>query len=58
MLWISFVMSPLNWFGPDVNWYKADPGVRIGVAEGITLDLLVWMAAAWLGSRVRKPQLF
>ena len=52
-LWMA-VGSPIALFGPNVNWYKADPGIRIGVVEGIALDLLVWLAAVWLGSRIGR----
>jgi hypothetical protein len=55
VLWIVSGMSPLAFFsGEQVNWYKADPNVRIGPPTGITLDALVWLAGAWLGSFTRR----
>jgi hypothetical protein len=53
MFW-QIGLSPAEWFGPNVNWYKCDPNIRIGVAGGITLDCLAWLAALWLGSRLRR----
>jgi hypothetical protein len=54
-LWVKAGISPLTFFSAEhVNWYKADPGVRIGPALGITLDVLVWVAGAWLGSLTRR----
>jgi hypothetical protein len=53
-MWLKFGLSPLIWFGPQSNWYKADPNVRIGPLVGITLDALVWLAGAWLGSFTRR----
>lgn len=53
MMWRMGV--PLGrWFGPNVNWYKFDPDIRIGLLPGITLDLLAWIAAVWLGSTLRR----
>jgi hypothetical protein len=54
LMWVKFGVSPLVWLGPNSNWYKADPNVRIGPAAGLTLDLLVWLSAAWLGSKLRR----
>lgn len=53
-MWLYFGLSPAAWFGPNVNWYKADPGVAIGPAAGIALDALVWLGALWLGSSLGR----
>jgi len=55
LMWIDFGLSPIQFFSAgEVNWYKADPNVRIGPLVGITLDALVWLAGAWLGSLTRR----
>jgi hypothetical protein len=54
LMWVKFGVSPLIWLGPNSNWYKADPNVRIGPAPGLALDLFVWLSAAWLGSTLRR----
>ena len=53
MMWRMGVL-PADWFGPKFNWYKCDPGVRIGLAGGVTLNSLAWVTAVWLGSAVRR----
>ena len=54
LMWAKFGVSPLIWLGPNANWYKADPNVRVGPAAGLALDLFVWLSAVWLGSTVRR----
>jgi hypothetical protein len=55
LLWMVSGMSPVAFFSAgQVNWYKADPSDRIGPLIGITLDALVWLAGAWLGSLMRR----
>lgn len=51
LMWVDFGLAPSSWFGPHVHWYKADPNIVIGAAAGLTLDLVVWLTAAWLGWR-------
>jgi hypothetical protein len=55
LLWIGAGVSPLDFFSAgQVNWYKADPDVRLGPAAGLTCDLLIWLAGTWLGMRSRQ----
>lgn len=55
LLWVGAGVSPLEFFSArQVNWYKADPGARVGPAAGLTCDLLVWLAGAWLGMHSRR----
>jgi hypothetical protein len=55
LLWVGAGISPLEFFSArQVNWYKADPGARVGPAVGLTCDLVVWLAGAWLGMHSRR----
>jgi hypothetical protein len=53
--WLKFGISPLVWFDPHSNWYKAGDNLAMAPVPGLACDILVWIGAAWLGSHsVRK----
>lgn len=51
---LSFGIPLSTLLANEWNWYKADPGVKIGPLPGLTLDALVWFGAAWLAELTRK----
>jgi len=54
VMMLNLGVAPSQFFGPNFNWYKCDPGVRIGLVDGIAVDFAAWATAFWLGSALRR----